>query len=216
MNDSSKAVFLSYASQDAEATRRIAEALRTAGVEVWFDQAELRGGDPWDAKIRRQIHECALFLPIISQHTQERREGYFRREWKLGVDRLNDMVEGTPFVLPVCVDDTRERGALVPVAFLEVQWTRLPGGETPAAFCERVSDLLAPGRPRAPEPAAAVRPAESASANPAPAASIAVLAFANLSRDPDNEYFSDGISEELLNVLAKILGLRVVARTRAV
>jgi hypothetical protein len=45
MSDASKAVFLSYASQDAEAARHIAESLRVAGVEVWFDQSELRGGD---------------------------------------------------------------------------------------------------------------------------------------------------------------------------
>jgi hypothetical protein len=32
---------------------------------VWFDESELRGGDAWDAKIRRQINECALFMPII-------------------------------------------------------------------------------------------------------------------------------------------------------
>ena len=43
--------------------------------------------------------------------------------------------------------------------------------------------------------------------------SIAVLAFADLSPEGDQEYFSDGISEELLNTLAKIPGLRVVART---
>jgi len=43
MSDSSKAVFLSYASQDAEAARRICDALRAAGVEVWFDQNELVG-----------------------------------------------------------------------------------------------------------------------------------------------------------------------------
>jgi hypothetical protein len=42
------AVFLSYASQDSEAAKRICEALRVAGVEVWFDQSELRGGDAWD------------------------------------------------------------------------------------------------------------------------------------------------------------------------
>ena len=59
MSASSKAVFLSYASQDAEAARHVAEALRAAGVEVWFDQSELVGGDAWDAKIRRQIKECA-------------------------------------------------------------------------------------------------------------------------------------------------------------
>src|SRR5207237_9373868 len=47
------------------------------------------------------------------------------------------------------------------------------------------------------------------------AKAVAVLAFDNLSGDKDNEYFSDGISEELLNVLAKVPGLRVAARTSA-
>ena len=45
MTASSKAIFLSYASEDAEAARRICEALRAAGLTVWFDQNELRGGD---------------------------------------------------------------------------------------------------------------------------------------------------------------------------
>jgi len=43
--------------------------------------------------------------------------------------------------------------------------------------------------------------------------SIAVLPFTNLSSDPDNEYFSDGISEEIINTLAQLPGLRVAART---
>ena len=77
------AVFLSYASQDIDAAKRIRDALQAGGVEVWFDQTTLRGGDVWDTKIRRQIHECTLFVPVISRHTQERAEGYFRREWNL-------------------------------------------------------------------------------------------------------------------------------------
>jgi adenylate cyclase len=44
-------------------------------------------------------------------------------------------------------------------------------------------------------------------------ASVAVLPFVNMSGDPDNEYFSDGLSEELLNVLAKVNALKVAART---
>lgn len=60
------AIFLSYASQDADAARRICDALRAVGLEVWFDQSELRGGDAWDASIRKQIKECALFVPVIS------------------------------------------------------------------------------------------------------------------------------------------------------
>ena len=38
-----KAVFMSYASQDAEAARRICGTLRTGGIDVWFNQSELRG-----------------------------------------------------------------------------------------------------------------------------------------------------------------------------
>src|SRR6218665_3276431 len=44
-----RAVFLSYAREDAEMARRLADTLRAFGVEVWFDQNELRGGDVWDA-----------------------------------------------------------------------------------------------------------------------------------------------------------------------
>ncbi|MDB6166275.1 MAG: invasion protein regulator, partial [Lacunisphaera sp.] len=57
MSDPTKAVFLSYARDDAAAARRIAEALRASGLEVWFDENELRGGEAWDAKIRQQIND---------------------------------------------------------------------------------------------------------------------------------------------------------------
>jgi hypothetical protein len=68
MTEAGKAVFLSYASQDAEAAKRICDALRGAGVEVWFDQSELRGGDSWDAKIRKLIKECAVRADHLGQH----------------------------------------------------------------------------------------------------------------------------------------------------
>ena len=137
-----RAIFLSYASQDAEAARRIAEALRAAQVEVWFDQSELVGGDAWDQKIRKQIKDCALLIPVISRTTQGRREAYFRLEWKLADERTHLMAKGTPFLLPVTIDETDDRGALVPDSFLAVQWTKLPGGETPPVFCARVKALL--------------------------------------------------------------------------
>jgi TolB-like protein len=44
---------------------------------------------------------------------------------------------------------------------------------------------------------------------------LAVLPFVNMSSDPDNEYFSDGITEELLNALAKVDELKVTSRTSA-
>src|ERR1019366_760678 len=112
------------------------------GVEVWFDQNELRGGDAWDQKIRRQIGDCTLFLPIISQHTQERGKGYFRLEWKLAVEQTHLMAEGIAFLAPVVVDDTTESSAVVPPEFLRVQWTRLPGALPSPQFVEQVKRLL--------------------------------------------------------------------------
>ena len=157
----SQAVFLSYASQDAAAVRRIAEALRAAGVEVWFDQNELVGGDAWDAKIRKQIAECALFVPVISASTQARLEGYFRIEWKLAARRTHAMATAKAFLLPVVIDATRDAEAHVPDEFRDVQWTRLPGAEAPEKFCARVQTLLGgEGRDASPR-----RPSSDASEN---------------------------------------------------
>jgi len=248
-------VFLSYASEDAPAAQRIAEALRSAGIEVWFDREELRGGDAWDRRIRDQIHDCRLFIAVISAHTEGRDEGYFRREWKLAVDRTHDMDERKAFLVPVVIDATSERGAHVPEKFRELQWTRLPRGETSPAFVERVRRLLSPESSPAPEPA---RSAGNAVASHAPAprellrrrtgvlygaiaaaalllalgyfgverlnrskpsapgtASIAVLPLANESGDASQQYFSDGISEDLITALSQFPGLKVIGRTSA-
>ena len=262
-----KAVFLSYASQDAGAARRICEALQAVGVEVWFDQSELVGGDAWDAKIRGQIGSCALFLPIVSANTQTRGEGYFRLEWKLAEDRSHLMARGIPFIVPVTIDDTTERGALVPDAFTAVQWTKLPAGETSAAFVTRVQKLLggqggatasvaqaaplshsaAPAgrsglplwiggalaavvialvafvvmRPTAPAPATPAGTTTKASnaGGPVPAPtpavnpkSIAVLPFKNLSPDKDNDYFAEGVHQDLLTSLARIRDLKAISQ----
>ena len=121
----SSAIFLSYSSGDADAARRICEALREAGLEVWFDQSELRSGDAWDASIRRQIKECGLFVPVISNSTQEREEGYFRLEWKLATDRSFLMADDKAFLFPVVIDNIPEHLARVPDRFRERQWTKL-------------------------------------------------------------------------------------------
>ena len=251
-------MFLSYASQDAHAARCICEALRAAGIEVWLDQSELRGGDAWDQKIHRQIHDCGLFVPIISANTESRPEGYFRREWRLAVERTHDMSERVAFLMPVVIDETQDKQADVPEAFLKLQWTRLPGGETPAAFCDRVRALLGGARaPTSAQAGAAVSAAHAAPANRAqrlalvalfalaalavglglwwfrhssagpgpvqavaplaPSAatdkSIAVLPFVDMSEKHDQEYFSDGLSEELIDQLAHNADLKVIART---
>ena len=253
------AVFLSYAREDIDAARQIAEALQAAGIEAWFDREELRGGDVWDQKIRRQIRECALFVPIISDNTQARLEGYFRLEWKLAAQRTHTMATAKPFVVPVVIDATDDAELHVPDEFRVVQWTHLPGGAATADFCARMKALLsesAKGGTRAflprdqsrepyLRPAAEQRPRRpwvfaagaaivlalafgfaSAWQKKGPSAtvltapepdknSIAVLAFKNLSPQPENEYVSEGISDELINLLGRVRGLRVIGRTSA-
>ena len=253
LTETGKAVFLSYASEDAIVVEKVCTALQAAGIEVWFDKSELRGGEAWDAAIRQQIKTCTLFVPVISHNSQTRDEGYFRLEWKLAVDRSHLIAADRAFLLPIVIDQTAEAAARVPDGFREVQWTRLPDGATPPAFVERVARLLrlepvvgpaaaAPGvaaaaswRPKAAllgtsavvllvlgyfvANRSAVAPRASATVtvsafNPPPH-SIAVLPFENMSGDKDQEYFSDGITEELLNSLSEIDGLQVAARTSA-
>ena len=258
MADGRNAVFLSYASQDAEAARGICESLRAAGIEVFFDQSELRGGDAWDQKIRAQVRDCELFLPIISKSTQARAEGYFRLEWRLADQRTHLMGRRRTFLVPVCIDETREVDADVPDSFSASQWMRLPAGRATPEFVERIQHLLSPEPARTEEvsagsarpPAAAtvastrarqrrklvvlaivaiivisicgevlyhlfVSRQSAAAAFRPPPHSIAVLPFVNMSGDKDQDYFSDGLTEELLNSLARINELQVAARTSA-
>jgi TolB-like protein/Tfp pilus assembly protein PilF len=247
VTESSRAVFLSYASQDAEVAHRICEALRAGGIEVFLDQSELRGGDAWDQQIRHEIHDCRLFMPIISQHTQERLEGYFRHEWMLAVERKHHMAEQKAFLVPVVIDSTSDRDAIVPEHFRAVQWTRLPGGETPPAFIERVQRLLSGEVSKGIRIGSSVTEYEPASSRlkrvlpvaaggviavallvvlaffglerlrglrpGVQAKSIAVLPLANESGDASQQYFSDGISEDLITALSQLPGVKVIGRT---
>jgi TolB-like protein/tetratricopeptide (TPR) repeat protein len=270
VTESAKAVFLSYASEDSAAAARLAGCLRAGGIEVWLDTSELRSGDAWDQKIRKQIRDCALFLPIISATTQERDEGYFRREWRQAVDRSHDMATRTAFLVPIVIDDTNERSAEVPDEFLKIQWTRLPNGQATAAFVERLhalleaksarTDSLHPGilpsvvLPAAPPPAKPIEQgkrriallalfaaalvlggfgwqqfkrhetensqlvstAASSATSPAPAAaeqSVVVLPFVNESSDKEQEYFADGLTDTMIDLLSQVRNLRVPARS---
>ena len=138
----SGAVFVSHASEDDATALRIAAALRAAGIEVWLDRSELKGGDAWDHSIRQQLRDCALFMPVVSRHTTRRPEAYFRLEWHLADQRTLLMAPSKAFVVPVCIDDTTEAEAEVPESFRAVQWVRLPGGAATPAFREHIASLL--------------------------------------------------------------------------
>lgn len=105
-------------------------------------------------------------------------------------------------------------GLLAVIAILVVERVWFAGSSdevlqdaAPAAASTTPAELPAP-----PEPTG---PAASPVAVEASASGIAVLPFLNMSPDPENEFFADGISEELLNILARVEGLKVASRTSA-
>jgi hypothetical protein len=135
------AIFISYAREDLPAVQRMKAAMDAAGLVTWFDLDRLEGGDDYDRKIRANIARCSYFVPVVSATTQRRLEGYFRREWSYAVDRSLNIADGAVFILPVCIDDTPEAGALVPERFRALHLSRLPGGEPTPEFLRRLQEL---------------------------------------------------------------------------
>ncbi len=153
--------------------------------------------------------------------------------WSLGV-MMAEMVSGRlPFtgshpqaVLRAVIDDEPALAfppaPAVPAGFSDIVRRLL--AKPPRDRFARASDVAAGVRRLAGHPAAAsvsatvsIPPASipSAFAPPPNLPAVAVLPFKNMSADPENEYFGDGLAEELINALAQVSGLRVAARTSA-
>jgi hypothetical protein len=137
----SGAVFLSYASEDLDAARRIRDDLE-AEVEVFFDKHELQPGDDWKAKLILSIQKASLFIPVISKNTlgnPERR--FFRREWEIAIEEASGGARTESFIIPVVIDGTPIADPSLPEVFRQRQWVRLPGGEKDDNFVLRIKDL---------------------------------------------------------------------------
>ena len=119
-------------------------------------RASCGAGMPGTGQIRQQIHDCALFLPIISQ--LERTSG--SRATSAGSGNWRSIGRTTWLrawrsLFRSSSTSTTERDPTVPDKFSELQWTRLPAGETPPVFVERVQRLLSG---RQPTPVSGPRP----------------------------------------------------------
>ena len=138
------AIFLSYASDDFEAASRLAEGLRAAGLEVWFDKDALQMGDDWARSIRRGLEQCSLFLPVISHRTlsEENRRRYFWREWNDADDFARGMAPDEAYIVPVVIDDMRIDHAPLPDSFKRAQGKSLPDGKVTPDVAELLVQLV--------------------------------------------------------------------------
>ena len=214
-------VFLSYARADRARAAKLAEALQAAGITLWWDTA-IEGGTSFSADIERELE--AADVVVVAWSATSVKSDWVRDEASAGRDRKR--------LVPVQLDAT-----LPPLGFRQLQSIDLSGWKGRAGDANFVSLISAIHKlagsaaavpvTAAPAPsrrlliggavlgAAALagggwwlrRPASAANA------SIAVLPFANLSGDPAQAYFSDGLAEELRSALATVAGLKVAART---
>lgn len=181
-------IFVSYATEDRNRIKPLVEALKAEGWSVWWDR-NLVAGPSFDEKIEEAIDAARCVVVAWSEHSVKSR--WCRTEANEGLERQ--------ILVPLLIDDVRP-----PLAFRSSQSASLHGwpqdhGEMDA--------LLSGIRQCLGVSASALAEADSETK------SIAVLPFVNMSSDKEQEYFSDGLAEELLNLLAKIPELQVAART---
>lgn len=138
------AIFISYAREDLNAASRLADGLRSAGLEVWFDQDALQMGEDWARSIRRGIERCSLFLPVISRQAvkEENWRRGFWREWMEADDLARGMAPGEAFIVPVVIDDTNIDPISLPGSFKRAQVKSVPDGTLTPGIADRLRELV--------------------------------------------------------------------------
>ncbi len=199
-------IFLSYNREDQAVARRFAEAFEREGFSVWWD-ATLRSGEAYDEVTENALRTAKAVVVLWSKKSVISR--WVRAEATLA-DRNKTLVPAMiepcnrpiMFELTQTADLSHWQGDANDPA-----WRAYVGDVR--RFIERSGD---PTRSASTGDNAAARPMTQ-SASRGEVLSIAVLPFTNMSSDPEQEYFSDGLSEELLNHLAQLKGLQVAGRT---
>jgi adenylate cyclase len=189
-------VFISYARSTAEQARAVGEALGAAGYSVWRD-ADLPSHRAYADVIEEQLGAAKVVLVIWSAEA-------VKSHW---VRSEADRARAGDKLVQLSVDSTP-----LPMPFDQIQCARLADwrGDTSAPAWRSVVDSIAELTGRAPA-AAGRRPSPPT----AKTHSICVLPFANMSGDPEQEYFSDGISEDIITDLSKVSALQVASRNTA-
>jgi len=189
-------IFVSYSRTDKAAVAPLVAALEAQGWSVWWDP-EITPGDEFDKLIGAELDSARAVVVVWSPASVESR-------WVKGEAR-----------------DAADRGVLVPV---RIENARLPidvraihtieldgwaGNGDSAPFKALRTALEA----KLKRPAG--KTAALAAKDKRPAVTVCVLPFANMSGDPEQEYFSDGITEDIITDLGKVSALSIVSRNTA-
>ena len=215
-------VFISYKAQDRRRIQPLVKCLQADGYSVWWDE-HIGTGDAWRETIERELDGARCVIVVWSKRSAGPEGGFVREEASRAQRR--------GAYLPVLIDAVQP-----PLGFGEKQATSLKGWKGDSgdaryqALRSSLERLVGPrSTAEAPRRAAVsrrgaliggsaaavavmglgawqfLRPSSASASN-----SIAVLPFSNLSGDPKQAYFSDGVAEEIRSALTRLGGLTVI------
>jgi len=192
-------IFLSYARADVDCAKKLAELIGRAGHDVWWDR-ELHGGSRFTSEIDKALRDAEAVVVLWSDASLE--SAWVQDEAAEGRDSGR--------LVPATINAVRP-----PLGFRQYQaidLRDLRNGQQPAQLEELLRAIVKMGAPVTAKPEAGGAPAKTEAAAKH---SICVLPFANMSGEAEQEYFSDGISEDIITDLSKVSALSVVARNTA-
>ena len=191
-------VFISYARASAPQAHAVAEAIRALGYDVWRDD-QLPAHRPYADVIEERLHGARAVIVLWSADAA--RSQWVRAEASVALDKAT--------LVQLTLD-----GTMPPLPFNQIQCVDLSGwaGNAAAQQFRKIVDSVAElvGR-AATAPATPVQPLVQPVLALPGKPSIAVMPFANLSGDPAEEYFADGMVLEIVEALSRFRSIFVIA-----
>jgi TolB-like protein/Flp pilus assembly protein TadD len=211
VSDKPTDVFISYSREDQDQVFELATRLRSAGVGLWIDQGSLDAAAQWGQQIVEALDAAKVMLLMISPAAV--RSDNVAKEVTLISER-----RGT--ILPLHLEQTTIPPSLkYPLA--GIQHIELYNGDPEEKLQAVLRSLARLGVNLAPPERAVTAGSARPAAEPATAAAasaesttgaLAILPFENLSADPEADYFSDGLTDELFSRLSAISGIELISR----
>ena len=187
-------IFLSYAREDVDSAKQLAETVGGAGHDVWWDR-HIQGGSRFTTEIDRALKDAEVVVVLWTEASIE--SAWVQDEAAEGRD--------TGRLVPVTLSGCRP-----PLGFRQFHTIALDLSGSSSA--EQLDELFAAVANIPGDGAAAKQAAVAAEQPQQRQTSVCVLPFVNMSGDPEQEYFSDGITEDIITDLSKVSALLVIAR----
>ncbi len=201
-------VFISYARTDKSRVAPLVAAIKAQGWSVWWDPA-ISAGQQFDDQIEQELQAASAVVVIWTAASVTSR--WVRGEARDAADR--------GILVPVRFDDARLPIDVRAIHTTDLdQWAEDPTSAPPKDLLRALQGVIERHRAQQSVRSAALAApptAASASGSGAPRVAICVLPFTNMSGDKEQEYFSDGITEDIITDLSKVSALAVVSRNAA-